>query len=374
MVETGSGSSHVILIVDDDASSRDIARRCLSVEHEVVAVDSGARALEVLGAQSVDLVLLDVMLPQVGGYEICRQVKGADRGAYLPVILLTALGEAEDRIEGLRAGADDFLTKPFNRHELRLRVNTFLRLREQDRTIRSQIDQLKRLQELKDDLVALVAHDLRNPLAGIEGHLELLRLQLAAPDYPAIATRVEKLHASAIALRGVIDGILEVRLLEEQQLPLHLEATPMATVLGDASATVEGAGLTKDVEVRLSVASDLVGAIDRRLATRAIGNLLSNAVRHAPRGTSVELRGTEAAGMVVLEVSDRGEGVPDALRTDLFDKFRSSGADGGGERRGYGLGLYLVKLVAEAHGGTVSVADRDGGGTTFTLTLPVHGA
>jgi len=288
----------------------------------------------------------------------------------LPVLLLTALGEQADRLEGLRAGADDFLTKPVDRHELRLRVNTFLKLREQDRTIRSQVEELKRLQSLKDDLVALVAHDLRNPLAGLEGHLELLRAQLATSDFSAIESRVNKIRASTKVFRGLIDGILEVRLLEEQRLPLDREPVAIATVLVEAMAMVEGAAAVKGIDMRLSVAAELTGSIDRRLAARAIGNLLSNAVRHSPFGSSVDVGARESRGTLVLEVSDRGEGIPDARRMDLFEKFRSSATGGGGPRQGYGLGLYLVKLVADAHGGAVSVADREGGGTTFTMTLP----
>jgi len=179
------------------------------------------------------------------------------------------------------------------------------------------------------------------------------------------------MHASAKSFRGVIDGILEVRLLEEQRLPLHVEPTLIASVLRDAMAMVEGAGLVRNVRMSLSIASDLEGTIDRRLTTRAIANLLSNAVRHAPSESSVDVRGTEVVGKIVIEVSDRGDGVLDEVKTDLFEKFRSSRTGGVGERRGYGLGLYLVKLVADAHGGAVSVADRDGGGTTFTVTLPV---
>ncbi len=360
---------HRILVVDDDDTCRDLVQRYLRAEHDVMTVENGSAALETLEKQAVDLVLLDVILPGIGGNEVCRRIKSMRQDTYLPVLLVTSLDAQEDRNEGLMSGADDFLTKPFDRHELRLRVNTFLRLRDMDRTIRSQVGELQKLQRLKDDLIGLIVHDVRNPLAGIEGHLELLQRDTSVPEFSALAPRVEKLRGSANALRGILDGLLEVRVLEEDQLPLRFEPTRIANVIEDAVATVEGAGLAKSVSVHVTVVGELVAGIDRRLVTRAVANLLSNAIRHSPRGTGVEIRATGDGHEIAVEIADRGEGVPDGMKDELFRKFRSFEAGSGGRRRGYGLGLYLVKLVADAHDGGVSIADRGGGGAAFTLTL-----
>jgi len=127
----------------------------------------------------VDLVLLDVMMPQMSGMDVCRIIKrAAGEGAYVPVLLLTALGAQEDRNRGLAAGADDFLTKPVDRHELLLRVRSFIKLRLQDELIRHQLDELRALDALKDDLVSLMVHDLRNPLSGLVGFLDVMQAEV----------------------------------------------------------------------------------------------------------------------------------------------------------------------------------------------------
>lgn len=370
MTGVGTGGRRRILVVDDDELSRDIVKRNLQAEHEILEAESGAKALETLANEAVDLVLLDVVMPEAHGFEICRRVKASAGDAYLPVLLLTALDEQEDRNEGLAAGADDFLTKPFDRHELRLRVNTFLKLREQDRTIRSQVGKLEEMHELKDDLVALIAHDLRNPLMGIEGHLELLQKEVRAPEGPAASTRVEKLAAVTQELRQAIDGLLDVRLLEEQRLPLRIETVGIRRILRDAAGTVEGAAVARNVTIRIAVPGDPPVAVDRRLTMRAVENLLSNAVRHTGRDQAVEIRATRTGSWIRIEVADRGPGVPDELKIKLFQKFGSVAAKDTGAHGGYGLGLYLVRLVVEAHGGEVGIADRDAGGAVFSMTLP----
>src|SRR4051794_12484486 len=151
------------------------------------------------------------MMPQMNGYEVCRRIKEQPREAYLPVVLVTALGEQVDRNRGLEAGADDFLTKPVDRRELLLRTRAFLRLREQDRVIRRQLDDLRRLQAAKDDLVSLLVHDLRSPLAAVIAHLGLLEEELSGQ--PA-ADAQQALRAAETALSR-LEETLQVRLLEE---------------------------------------------------------------------------------------------------------------------------------------------------------------
>lgn len=131
MTGSETESRHRILVVDDDESSRDIAGRCLRREHDIVTAANAASAVAVVESESVDLVLLDELMPDSRGTDICKRLKELQKDSYLPVILLTALNEQEDRNAGLAAGADDFLSKPFDQRELRLRVNTFLRLRDQ---------------------------------------------------------------------------------------------------------------------------------------------------------------------------------------------------------------------------------------------------
>jgi signal transduction histidine kinase len=323
------------------------------------------------------------MMPRVNGFDVCRRIKSA-RGdqPYLPVILLTALGQQEDRNTGLEAGADEFLTKPVNRQELLLRVRMFLRIRAQesrirqqiaaleqrDAVIRHQIEELRALDSLKDDLVSLMVHDLRNPLGGIVGFLDTFERHVADPELR------EDAHIALEAsdrLRETLDDILQVRLLESGTVRLHREVVETAALVAEAIGSVHGAARARHVEIsRENDALDPHILADRKLVRRAIENLLTNALKYSPAGGVILAAIHQDNGDIEIEISDRGTGIPDDVKSQLFQKFGSVEAARGERRRGIGLGLYLVKLVAAAHGGRAVVRDREGGGTVFGLHLP----
>jgi signal transduction histidine kinase len=369
------------LVVDDEPANRRLLRACLGKTYDVYDVEGAAPALDLLDRQAIDLCLLDVMMPGMSGFDLCREIKRRQRD-YLPVVLLTGLGRQDDRNAGLLAGADEFLTKPFNRHELLLRVRALVRLREQDQQVRRQLtvltaqekhtrQKMKELEDLgamKDDLVSLMVHDLRNPLTGIVGFLDLLSED--APDPELRRDAMAALEASG-RVRETLDDLLCVRMLETSSLTLNRERLRAESVVGDATTSLRGAARARHVEIRTRAESnDLMVDGDRKLVRRAVENLLSNALKYAPEGSVVSAAIRHAGSDVEIEVSDRGRGVPDAAKQQVFRKFASVEAARGEARRGVGLGLYLVSLVAMAHGGSAVVRDGKDGGAAFSLYIP----
>jgi DNA-binding response OmpR family regulator len=207
-----------ILVVDDDVANRRVMQRMLSLHWDVLEADSGSAALSHLRGSEIALVLLDVTMPGQDGFAICRLIKQLPRDVFLPVLLVTGLDGQQERIRGLEAGADDFLVKPIARDELLLRVRAFLRLREQERTILSQVKELRRLEVLKDGMASLLVHDLRTPLAGI---LSSVGLALQGIGEGVVRDAVLLAQESAEALRSRLDETLQVRMPEESALPAH---------------------------------------------------------------------------------------------------------------------------------------------------------
>jgi len=321
------------------------------------------------------------MMPDISGLELCRRIK-QQRNDYLPVILLTALGRQDDRNAGLQAGADDFLTKPFDRHELLLRLRTFVRLRQQDQRIREQLAalsaqeqliraqmaELRQLDAMKDELVSMLVHDLRNPLTGIAWFLDVL---MEENQDERVRTEAETAIEASGRIRELLDDLLCVRMLESGTLALRREIVPAASLVNDAITSVRGAALARGMEILAPAAGDyLLLDADAKLVRRAIENLLSNAVKFAPEGTEVRASIRRSGTEVQIEVADRGAGIPAAFKQKVFQKFASVEAARGEARRGVGLGLYLVGLVAAAHGGRATVRDRTHGGSAFGLYLP----
>lgn len=375
----------VVLVVDDQAPNRALIRAHLGGRYVVREAMDGAAALDIVRREQVDLVLLDVMMPHMSGFALCRMIKQRPEAPYLPVILLTSLGQQEDRITGLAAGADDFLTKPVNREELLFRVQTFVKLRQQDahirrqlsalderdKVIRGQLEELQALDSLKDELVSLLVHDMRNPLGGIAGFLGSLEDEASVQELQEFRSDVRTALQESRLLRETLDDLLQVRLLESGTVRIHRELVEANALVKDAIASVHGAALARQVEIAPdSDAPSVQIAADRKLVRRAIENLLTNAVKYSPAGGLVSAVVRETDSEIEFEIADRGSEIPEEVRGRVFDKFGSVEAARGAARRGVGLGLYLVKLVATAHGGRATVRDREGGGTAFRLTLP----
>ena len=372
-----------ILVVDDEPLNRELIGSCLGSTYEISEAEDGLAALEALERAPVDLVLLDVMTPRMNGFDACRAIKERPEALFLPVILLTALNSQEDRNLGLAAGADEFLSKPIDQRELTLRVRALLRLRDQDQRIReqlgelkgkkalihAQLEQLEQLQDLKDDLFSLIVHDLRNPLSGVIGYLGLLQEDLADPSQALLRRTADRAREAADQLQSLLEDVLEVRRLEAGGVRLRIMPSRPLEIVRSAVRSVEGAAADRSVAIEVSGAEDAIVPLDPKLVRRAIENLLTNAISFSPPDGRILASARVDGQALLLEVADEGPGVSDSGKLKLFKKFSSASPSGGG-RKGFGLGLHQVKLVASTHGGEAIIRDRPEGGAVFGLSLP----
>ncbi|MDP2309169.1 MAG: hybrid sensor histidine kinase/response regulator [Pseudomonadota bacterium] len=360
------GARPTVLIVDDDAVNRLLLCAWLGRTYDVVEACDGFEALDVLAATNPDVVILDVMMPGLDGIEVCRRIKARPDAGYLPVILLTALGEQESRNAGLEAGADDFLSKPVDQRELLLRLRSFTLIRQQDRLIREQVVALRRLDQLKEDLVSLVTHDLVNALSGILVMMEGIQYKGATPTDKELTT----LLAATGRMRETLEDMLRIKQLEDGVLVLNRVTVPLTEIFEGAMTLVEPAARAKGVTIRPRVDPRALITGDAVLLRRSLFNLIQNAVKYSRRDDEVEVYGRVTASGAELEVHDRGPGVSDDIKEHLFEKWAGLGPRRERGPSGHGLGLFLVQLAAQAHGGEVTVSGREGGGTIFRLVIP----
>ncbi len=355
-----------VLVVDDEERNRLFLRPVLHKHYCVVEADCGPKALSILESQVIDLVLMDVMMPEMTGFEACKLIKDQYRDPYLPVLLVTGFTDRKQRKLGLQSGADDFLTKPVDAEELLLRTRAFLRLRAQDSLIRQQLKELAKLHVAKDEMTSLMVHDLRSPLAGIMAHLRLL-----LDDLPEGRSRDDASAAlrSADSIFETLEEALQIRLLEEGHLDIRRVPVDLSEFVKRAVITLEAVARRKKIVLDVRVEPGEPALLDEKLVRRAIENLLGNALRYTPSGKDISVAVHRSPDSIAIEVADRGPGIPADMKASMFQKFGSVEARKGGLRTGVGLGLYMVKLVAEGHGGSVEVLDRVGGGALFRLVL-----
>jgi len=355
-----------VLVVDDHAGNRLLLRDLLDAQgHTVVEATDGAAALQHVSDQLPDVILLDVQMPGMDGFEVCRRLKSSPASAAIPVLLVTALSAREDRLEGIRAGANDFVTKPVDTADLVLRVRNAMQTRHLHARVEAQYRNLGEMERLRDSLVHMVAHDLRSPLAGVHAILEMLQMdaELLPPDSAAFLSDALRLTRRAADMIG---DLLDVSRLEAGRLPVEHERVDLGALTAEA---VRGMYAGSVRMLCVPPPSPVVIQGDGKLLARVVTNLLDNAVKFTPKGGTVRVAVTEDDRGCTVTVTDEGPGVPPDARAAIFDKF----AQVPGvlqPRRSSGLGLTFCKLVIDAHHGTIGVDSAAGGGSAFWFVLP----
>lgn len=373
----------LILVADDVPANVELLFDQLHVlGFRAVAATDGPSALAACFEHKPDLCILDVSMPagdlgcddRSTGFEVCRRIKRDPRTARIPVIFVTALSDTTDRVKGIEAGGDDFLTKPHNRLVLGARVRSLLKLKAATDALEESARKMKELEKLRDDLMKMIVHDLKSPLTSVLATMEMLLDgdfgPLAAPQRGALGDAEGK----AEDLLALIEDLLEVRRIEETALKLNLEPIAPGALLTETvhewSHRFQQEGATASVE-----ASDdtPVFQADRQLIKRVIGNLIQNALTHSAHAVTVQLSARRDGDGVLFTVADNGPGIPPEYHEIIFRKFEQVKTPNVPRVRSSGLGLAFCKLVVESHGGRIWVQSAgEGQGSSFHFSLPVQ--
>ncbi|MGH1396875.1 MAG: hybrid sensor histidine kinase/response regulator [Trichormus sp.] len=350
-----------ILVVDDEPDNFDVIEALLFREgYDLNYAPNGQRAIERLQIIQPDVILLDVMMPDLDGIEVCKRIKANSQWQHIPVIMVTALTAKEDMVRCMAAGADDFISKPVNGLELRARVNSMLRIKQQH-------DKLQKLLQLREDMVKMVLHDMRNPLTSILLATEILQL----PDFP-LAKQQNKINQIIISvqhLQSLIDDLLLMAKLESGKMILNLQEVDLNHLCVSALNNFEAIASQKQIQLISQLyPSDLNVNLDALIFRRVLDNLLSNAIKFSPKNSSVTLRTDDlGAEGVILEIADSGSGVNDNLKQVIFEKYEIGTIMP--EVSQLGLGLAFCKMAVEAHGGKITVENNQPKGAVFKVFL-----
>jgi two-component system sensor histidine kinase/response regulator len=389
MSDRPAESTPTILVVDDNLQNREVAEgHLVAAGYLAVQAESGEEALALLqgGGQRPDLILLDVLMPGLDGFETCRRIRALPGGTRIPVLFLTALGDLGTHKAALDSGADDFLTKPINRTELLIRVRSLLRIKalsdEQTRhleVISRQRDALVEAQRQKEELTALIVHDLKNPLSSILSNVQYALGQDALGPDERDSLR-DVLRASQSMVRMVMN-LLDVSRSEDGALVPHLSEFELPALLGEVSSEMERRIEDKGQKLVLAVAPDVRAmTADRDLVRRILENLVDNAYKYGPRRATIRIEAAllpAASGgapeAVELRVRDEGEGIPLAFRQKIFEKYaRVEGRAAHEVRNSHGLGLVFCRRAVEIHGGQIWVEENSARGSCFCVRLALR--
>jgi signal transduction histidine kinase len=380
MADPGNAKPEVILVADDIPANVELLLDQLhSLGYETITAVDGPSAVTAAFEQHPDLCILDVSMPagdlgvddRSAGFEVCRRIKRDPRTSRIPVIFVTALNDTSDRVRGIEAGGDDFLTKPHNRLVLGARVRSLLKLKAATDALEDSLRKLRELEKVRDDLMKMIVHDLKTPLTSVLATLEML----ADGDFGQVSTTQKAAIGDAETksedLLALIDDILEVARIEEANISLTL--TPMAPgallaeLVHEWGHRFQQEGATASV----SIADDApVFVGDKGLIKRVFSNLIQNAVTHSSHPVHLELSARRAGQGVLFTVTDNGPGIPPEYHDLIFRKFGQVEMPRSPRTRSSGLGLTFCKLVVERHGGRIWLKSAEGRGSSFYIELP----
>jgi signal transduction histidine kinase len=361
----------VILNVDDDAAARYVKSRILRLAgYEVVEAANGAAAMQLLHERNPDLVLLDVRLPDANGRDIAAAIK-ADPATAQVVVLQTSASHVETRhrVASLDAGADGYLSIPVEPEELVAHVRALLRMRKAENERQKALEALREADRRKDEFLAMLAHELRNPLAPIRNAVEILRLS----DDRKVRERARQLVGRQVQhLTRLVDDLLEVSRITQRKVVLQRSRVRLAAIVDSALEVARPAFETLDHQVRVSIPEeDIWLDVDAVRMSQVMGNLLNNAGKFTPRGGAISIEASCCDDGLVISVTDDGVGIAPEVLPAVFELFAQADRSLERSQGGLGIGLSLVKGLVEMHGGSVQAQSAGlGKGSRFTIRLP----
>jgi CheY-like chemotaxis protein len=360
-----------VLVVDDNEGVLALTSQYLvEAGFEALTARDGPSALAVVERDQPDLVVCDVILPGLDGYEVTSRIKGRPDAQFLPVVLVTA--GVLDRERGLRAGADDFLGKPVDRVELQARVRSLLRLREAVLEGRRQAEALRKLDRTKERFIATVAHDLRTPLNAMGLTIAMLRMAPCEPE--ELDSSLQVLEQNVARMSDLLTGLLDYSQLVAGQQPLQLSPFDPRDLLADVRDSLAATASHRGLELTSEAVEGLPDRVvsDYAKCRQVVFNLASNALKFTERG-GVRLVGRpEAPGSWAVDVVDSGVGIAPEDLDSIFAEFGQARVGRPREAPGTGLGLSISRRLAQRLGGALSVSTALGRGSTFTATWPAH--
>lgn len=383
MSETGNGN---ILVVDDTPQTLQLLVGILSgANYTVRPADSGALALASALAYPPELVLLDVNMPEMSGFEVCRQLKQNPATQAIPVVFLSGLTDLDDRVQGFQLGAVDFVAKPFQRDELLARVSTHLQLArlqkdlisevaKQTRDLQGAYQELAKASRLKDEFLSTMSHELRTPLTAVIGMAQILHAGAYGPLNREQAEAIEVVEGSGRKLLQMINDILDYIQVDAGKVELQLAECPIVELVNAVLENVRSKAAEKHIELscRFYQQESLLW-LDVRHMRRVLLILLDNAVKFTSSGGNVGIivRNSIVQHRIEFEVWDGGPGIAEADLPKLFKPFLQ--LDGGLNRshEGSGLGLALAGKLARLLGGEIRVTSQLNAGSRFIVSLPL---
>jgi two-component system, sensor histidine kinase and response regulator len=374
-----------VLVVDDNPTNLSVLVNLLrDVGLRVLVATDGESAIAQTEYVKPDLILLDVMMPGIDGFETCQRLKANPETVKIPIIFMTALSETVDKVRGLSLGAVDYVTKPFEHEEVLVRIRTHLTIAKQRQTIEAQNLELqaeicdrKRAEESLTIFLHAVSHDLRNPVTGLLMVLDNLARTASSADANILLPQstLERMQQSGHRQLALINSLMESHVNDVHGIVIHPQPVAIMEIIQAAIADLQPLLDKEEAEVVLQIAPELpLVFADAAHVCRVFQNLIANAIKHNPPNLKLTISAKiNPENSLLCEVTDDGVGMTNEQSEHLFELYTQGNNQNRLNRRSLslGLGLYICRQIVQAHGGAIGVTGEINIGSRFWFTLPM---
>lgn len=356
-------SKSKILIVDDEPANIFVLEGLLTENNYIVlSAQNGNQALNLIKSELPDLVLLDIMMPEISGIDVLKSILNDSSTSDLPVLMVSAKSEAEDIENALNLGAVDYIPKPFNDIELLARVRAALRLKHYT-------DRLKEMVNSKNNFIRIVSHDLRTPFSAISGFANILLQdeELLKTMTSSHKEFLQHILDTSRYLISYFNKLLNWSKLESSAIELTISQVFLKKMIDTTQIVFQNDIIKKKINFYRNFPEDLTINVDETFFNQVINNLISNAVKYTSEGGSICIKGFNEGGKTIIEISDTGEGIQGITPEELFNRPYHISKTGTSNETGTGVGLFICKKIIDAHGFSISFRSTQGMGTTFII-------
>jgi len=362
-----------ILIVDDIPSNIQILAEAMRNDYQIIFATKGEEALKIaLTDQPPDLILLDIMLPDIDGYTVCRYLKNEDKTKDIPIIFITAKSEETDETKGFEYGGVDYIIKPFSIPIVKARVQTHIELKRKRDMLKDMADRLEQLNQTKNKFLGIAAHDLRSPLGSIRGFASLLIDELSGQLSSDQQEFLDIIYQQSKHMLALVDDLLDVAVIESGKLDLRIRKDSVIEMIVKRIRLFQYKLHKKDIELTTHFDNIPNISFDCTRIAQVMDNLLSNAIKFSQEKGKIRVCVHKLEDKIRIDVIDEGPGIPLEHQPHIFGAFQKFRKKQAGSEKSTGLGLSIVKRIVEAHNGIISVISEPGRGTTMRFTLPIR--
>ncbi len=353
-----------ILIVDDVAANLKVLGDMLKADgYKVRPVPNGSLALQVAEKEKPDLILLDIMMPDMDGYEVCRRLKEHKTLNDIPVIFISALNDTNDIVKALKTGGVDYITKPFQSEEVSTRIATHLKIRQQNQELQKHLAD-------KDRFISILAHDLKNPFNALLGLSDLLLKNIREYDLDRIESFMSIIHNTAESTYSLLESLLIWARTQSGKIPYDPQNLNFNSLSFDVAAVLKLTANNKNISINLLNTEELNVIADNNMLRAILRNLISNAIKFTPNGGRIDVHAIQTDLQTTISVSDNGIGMTGETINKLFDITQTHSTPGTEKETGTGLGLLLCKELVNKHNGAIWVESETGKGSSFKFSIP----